>query len=210
MWREHGELLRQAVLADDTVRVGGLLEQGVDINFPDADGVTPLMLAAKQGSVPMVNLLIDEGAKVGAKDKDGNSALMIAARHGNAEAVMLLLHSGAAADEANRFGDTAVSLAAVNGNADVLRFLQEEGHLPDVPQQVEVQHGRVSTGGADRLGRAGEGDAGYTGLEEDTAVIEMQQLKLEAPPDGDTGEDMEIDHTATLEGIDPYKSEGES
>ena len=45
-----------------------LVEAGEDVNAADAYGITPLMVAANLGDVPIVQYLIDKGADVGAHD----------------------------------------------------------------------------------------------------------------------------------------------
>ena len=51
--------------------VSDLLEAGADINFQDASGYTPLMLACLSDSVDMTQLLLEYDADVTITDKKG-------------------------------------------------------------------------------------------------------------------------------------------
>ncbi len=53
-------------------QVGDLIKEGAEINQGDAEGNTPVYLAAK--SVAMVRMLLDAGGKVDAKDRNGKTA----------------------------------------------------------------------------------------------------------------------------------------
>jgi hypothetical protein len=77
------------------------IEAGVDVNYQYplaknyADGMTPLLYAAKWGNFEIVKLLIEKGANVNARDINGNTALS-AARTNNHETVYnYLLEHGA-------------------------------------------------------------------------------------------------------------------
>jgi ankyrin repeat protein len=78
----------------DTVKV--LLESKADVNAPNADGTTPLMVASQGGHKEIVKLLLAKDVDVNAKDKtDGRTALWHAAQNGHTEIVELLKKAGA-------------------------------------------------------------------------------------------------------------------
>ncbi len=52
-----------------------LVNKGADINAVSNDGITPLMLAAQNAKLDVVELLLKHGAKVNAKDNMGKTAL---------------------------------------------------------------------------------------------------------------------------------------
>ena len=66
--------LIEAVLYDDLETFAELVNAGTNIEVKDKDGQTPLIVAAKDGSVLMTNLLLQLGANVNTKDKGGHTA----------------------------------------------------------------------------------------------------------------------------------------
>ena len=81
----------------DLVSVDNLIREGASVEARGTNGMTPLMEAAEQGSVPLLSLLLENGAKPNAKDEQGETALSWAARGGWVRAVDLL---GGLSDEA--------------------------------------------------------------------------------------------------------------
>ncbi len=70
--------------------VGRLLAAGVDVSLADADGLTPLMAAAMNGSFMIARQLLDAGADPSMRNKWDMTAHAIAAFHGhNALAALL-------------------------------------------------------------------------------------------------------------------------
>lgn len=66
--------LHDAAAINDLTKIAQLLT-ATDINTPDAEGRTPLMIAAKNGNADAVRLLLERGANVHATDNEGLSAL---------------------------------------------------------------------------------------------------------------------------------------
>ena len=68
-----------------------LTSKGYDVNVPDGEDYTPLMLAAREGHASICELLISCGAHCNAKNARGETALSLARKSGknNAEAVIL-------------------------------------------------------------------------------------------------------------------------
>lgn len=88
-------LLKTAIPSNDISRVQMVVRDGADVNCTDADGNSPLVLAASNAaSVAMVQFLISRGAHVNYSSAAG-SALGIAAAQDNTEAVRCLLAHGA-------------------------------------------------------------------------------------------------------------------
>lgn len=68
-----------------------LLERGAKVNVRGTlEGFTPLMTAAAEGLVDVVQVLLDAGADPDLTDKDGDTALKFARQNGHAEVVALL------------------------------------------------------------------------------------------------------------------------
>jgi ankyrin repeat protein len=94
-----------------------------------AEGVTPLMNAARAGCEPCVRLLLEHGADAAARTDAGLTALHHAAFKGAVTMVKLLLDSGASANVADDRGFTPLMMAANSRSKDpqVVRLLLERG-----------------------------------------------------------------------------------
>jgi hypothetical protein len=80
-----------------------LLDNGADINAKDHNGYTPLLVAASNDQVEVVNWLLDDErdakADVNEKDSDGQTALHLAVLNEDVEIVKVLIDNGATIDE---------------------------------------------------------------------------------------------------------------
>lgn len=90
-----GATLRSAVSDHNLKLVQYLLDQGVDINYNEADMVypyraTPLTVAARNNNLPMVEYLIGRGADVTVTEQDGERAYTIAVAAKNQKMADLL------------------------------------------------------------------------------------------------------------------------
>lgn len=99
------------------------------VNEPNAEGFTPLGLAAFFGNADAVKVILDHGATVDLKDKSrfGNTALDAAVASNHADVVRLLLAAGANANVRDSAGYTPLHKAAANGDADIVRMLLDHG-----------------------------------------------------------------------------------
>jgi uncharacterized protein len=120
-----------------------LLKAGADIKKAEREGETPLMAAARAGSVPAVKLLIDHGADVNARESlQDETALMWATADGHLDVVDTLLKAHADPNLKARVselskrstrtdfptgGFTAVMWAVRDGNEAIVRRLVEGG-----------------------------------------------------------------------------------
>ena len=75
----------------DRASVRALLEQRVDVNTPQADGMTALHWAAYHDDLETAKLLVRAGANVKAANRYGVTPLSLACTNGNAAMVELLL-----------------------------------------------------------------------------------------------------------------------
>jgi uncharacterized protein len=95
-------VLTEAVQTSDVELVSQVLQAGADPNVGNDDDQMPLMLAARQGLLPMVEALVKAGAKVNTREKfRGQSALMWAVgtnSQGNAAVTDFLIQYGAEVD----------------------------------------------------------------------------------------------------------------
>ncbi|KPP75829.1 putative palmitoyltransferase ZDHHC13 [Scleropages formosus] len=105
--------LHLAVLFQHMPIAAYLMAKGQEVDFPDLNGQTSLMLAAQKiiGPEP-TNFLIKCNASVNAVDKENmNSPLHCAVLAGNVDAVHILLEAGASVDLQNAKGYTPIDLA---------------------------------------------------------------------------------------------------
>ena len=100
-----------------------LLESGMVTDIP----VGALLLAIKNQSSEMVQLLLDHGAQVNPTADGETSALMLASHHGNSEIVKMLLEKGAKVNLHNKKKVSALILAVSEGNVEVTKELLERG-----------------------------------------------------------------------------------
>lgn len=113
---------------DDVATADMLLRAGARANVFDDHGVSPLIMAAGNGSRPMVQLLLDHGADANAATAIGDTALMAAARAGSLDAVQALVDRGAVLDATERSrNQTALMWAVAEGHTAVVKYLVGRG-----------------------------------------------------------------------------------
>ena len=121
--------LHWAAFNDNLDLAKTLLAAGANVKATTRDGaITPLMMACRNGSAPMIELLLKAGANPNSSTVTGTTALMMAASSGSADAVKVLLDHGAnvnAADLAH--GQTALMFAASLNRADTIKVLMAHG-----------------------------------------------------------------------------------
>ena len=108
------------------------LAAGAQVRAANRYGLTPVALAAVNGSPSMVELLLKAGADPNATSGEGETVLMAAARTGEPETLKVLLKAGADPNAAERrFGETALMWAAGHDHAEAIRVLVAGGAKPD-------------------------------------------------------------------------------
>jgi ankyrin repeat protein len=104
-----------------------LLNTGADVNSVNEQGCTPMMLAARCGSLACVQSLLNHGANVNRIDAQNNTALLLAADYGYTDIVEMLVTHAANVNATNLHGDTSLMLAAENGDARSVSLLIKHG-----------------------------------------------------------------------------------
>jgi uncharacterized protein len=124
-----------AAMAGDEEMVKGLLEQGVDVNSSQGDGMSALHWAALRGDVEMAKVLLYAGANVKASTRIGNyTPLFLAAKAGNAAMVRTLLDAGADASAVTTNGATPLMLAAASGSTEAVTTILDHGAAVDAKE----------------------------------------------------------------------------
>ena len=119
--------LVNAAAEQDAQAVRALLDEGVDVNTPRADGAAALLWAAHWGDLDTVNLLLRLGADVNAADDHGVTPLERAAENASTAMVETLLAAGANANASQTSGLTTLMTAARTGNLQVVTTLLAHG-----------------------------------------------------------------------------------
>lgn len=100
---------------EDQTTFSDMVMLGYDIDEKDADGYTPLMIAASLGKAEFVAFLINNGANVNSRSKSGLTALHRAAQAGSTAVIQLLAEADAIVDLPDNEGMTPL-MAAVSAN----------------------------------------------------------------------------------------------
>ena len=119
----------KAVQFDDVKTVRALLERGFDPNTVNPAGVSALLLAVKEPSLKVAELLASHAqTKTEVRNSHDESALMLAALKGHLPLVQKLVDNDA---DVNKPGWTPLHYAATGGHEAVLAFLLDNNAYID-------------------------------------------------------------------------------
>ena len=152
--------MTKAVKFDDISEVRSLIAQGMDPNAGDKTGMPWLLIAAREKSEKVAQLLLDNPkTNVDALDRADENALMFAAINKDMPLVKSLIDKDA---EVNKKGWTPLHYAATSGDVEIINVLLEESAYVDAespngttPLMMAARGGSVDavnallTGGAD-------------------------------------------------------------
>ncbi len=125
-----------AAMQRDDAKVRSLLQDGADVNRPQADGATALHWAAYHGDADLAKLLLAAGANASAANREGSTPLWLAASQGDAAMIATLLEGGADANEKLPLGRRPLMLAARSGRVDAVRALLDHGADPNAREDT--------------------------------------------------------------------------
>lgn len=124
------------------------LQQGLDVNWTEADGTTLLMHAIYNQESDKARLLIQQGADVNASNRYGATALYLAAQQGLEDVAILLMSAGANTTTTTPDGETLLMTAAASGSPRLVRSLladdMENMMIGLDPNQTEAWKGQTA------------------------------------------------------------------
>ncbi len=137
----------KAAKFDDASEVKSLLKKGVNPNILDANGSPMLVLAIREKSPKVIDVLLgDKNIDVDLSDKNGETPLMMASIEGNLPLVKTLVIGHKA--QLDHIGWTPLHYACAKGQLDVAQFLIANGAIVDsmslgntTPLMMAVQSG---------------------------------------------------------------------
>ena len=135
--------------------------------------ITPLILAARNGSSATIAALLKAGADPGKAASNGATPLMSAATSGSVDAVKALVDGGADLNAREKtHGQTALMFAAWENRADVTRLLIERGAHPGLSSFVNLlDEPRFDDDGLPLPKRKGEQSGGSSVMGGMTALL---------------------------------------
>ena len=148
---EGSTALHWAALKDDLAAARLLLAAGAPIDATTRiNAITPLFMAARNGSAAMVDVLLRSGADFNRANDNGTTPLMMASAAGSGETVRLLLDRGVNPNVREAVhGQTALMFAAALGRADAIRVLLGRHADPELTSFVaKIVPSRAPPGGS--------------------------------------------------------------
>ena len=103
--------------------IAALISAGADVNMPDIDGTTPLMIASETGNKAVLDLMLLPSAALDIRDELGHTALYHATVNNHASIVTMLLWHGASPDVPDKYDDTPLLRASFLGHKDIVKTL---------------------------------------------------------------------------------------
>ena len=110
-----------------------LVKNGADLNIPDIDGDTPLILSVEKFNCSVVEKLIHAGSHIEKRGNQGQTALLNACTKNKPEIVKCLASNNADLNIADDFNNTALMRASISGSIKVIEFL----HSNNLPCEID-------------------------------------------------------------------------
>lgn len=129
-----GHILTWAVNHSCTATAEKVIGYGFDVEASTHwDRETPLMMACRNGSLPLIKILVDAGALVNCQDsRDGSSPVMMCAERGDVVGLEYMLDRGGDLHRKTRDEETALHLATRSNRLDVVEFILQHRSPLDI------------------------------------------------------------------------------
>jgi len=111
-----------------------LIQAGADINLAPKSGDTPLLVAARNDDVEMVEFLESKGARFNSPSEE----LLFAASHGDVTSIQRTLAAGANINQAYEYSVTPLMAAALKGQTDAVKCLVAAGANVNARDQIHA------------------------------------------------------------------------
>jgi ankyrin repeat protein len=121
------DALWEAVTEDNAEAARSAIKAGADLDARNKNNATPLMAAAEEGKLGVVNALLEAKPGLDGTHPGGATALIFAASNKHPEVAMALVNAGAAVKPATANGWTALHSAAEFGFVDLARAVIAKG-----------------------------------------------------------------------------------
>jgi ankyrin repeat protein len=134
--------IADAAMQGDQNTMRALLQQKVDVNAAQGDGMTALHWAATKSDLKIVQMLLQSGANVKATTRiNAQTPLFMACKSGNAPTVEALLKASSDANALDVRDTTPLMMAAASGNAEAVELLLAHGAAVNAK---EAAHGQTA------------------------------------------------------------------
>ncbi len=105
--------------------VENLINKKANMNYKDANGQTPLILASISGNIEVIELLLKQkNININEKDNNNSTALIHASAEGNIETVKYLVENGC---ELESDQQNALDFATFYNHKEVIDYLKSKG-----------------------------------------------------------------------------------
>ncbi|KAI5100390.1 ankyrin repeat domain-containing protein 27 isoform X2, partial [Silurus meridionalis] len=117
--------LCQCPKCEPTQKLCTLQTDRLGVNSSNADGFTPLHVAALHGHTVLVSMLIRHGANINACNSLNATPLHLACQNSHTQVVSSLVECNAKLNKKDQFGNTPLIQACLKGNEEIVAVLME-------------------------------------------------------------------------------------